>query len=462
MAREWSAHNRVAVGPDTGKIILKLAPEAIVTGRVTGQDDEPLEGAFVQVLAYTSHSDGPQQLLPVSGTRSDEDGYFRVAGLPSGRYYVTVRSAGISRNVLGTQTAQASQAYPPLSYYPGTEDLAAASMIDLAPGQRFEALFSLALRPAYKVSGTVVTAGEWKQVHPPTIVDGTGQSLVPVDMFDAKTGAFEYRAVPAGTYSVRLGGTDPQDRHRSSDHKITISKTVSGLRLLLKPGIDIPVVIRTEFTKPKPVMHATCSQALPSGGFQQSDCSDYPAARIELIAADATGLRFSTDYGPVKGSEGIVVHGVAPGRYLVRANATFMPGGYVQSLRSGSQDLLLEPLKVEEGGSVMPIEVVVRDDSATLKVTLHAEKPGQSATVLLYAEGALLLSPNLRGSTNSTEMYFAQLAPGSYKVFAFDSIDGVDYARPEGLAMYAPQAARVTVSANGTSSVMVDVIRTGD
>src|SRR6516225_7705831 len=32
------------IGPDTGKIVLKLTPEAIITGRVTGRDEEPVEG----------------------------------------------------------------------------------------------------------------------------------------------------------------------------------------------------------------------------------------------------------------------------------------------------------------------------------------------------------------------------------------------------------------------------------
>jgi hypothetical protein len=460
-ARGWTSGSTVTVGPDTEKVVLKLAPEAIITGRVTGQDDEPLEGAAIQVLAYISQGDGAQQLMAVSTSRSDEDGNFRIAGLTAGRYYVTVLAAGINRNGLGAQTAQINLAYPPLVYYPGNEGLAAAAMVDLAPGQRMEAPFSLALRPAYTVSGNVVTTGEWKQVHPPMIVDSTGQSLIPVDTFDGKTGAFEFRSVPAGNYSVRLSGIDPQDRSRSSDHKIAISKPISGLRLLLKPGIDIPVVIRTEFTKPIQQMHASCPSTPPGGGFQQSDCPDYPKARVELIAADATGLRFNTDYGPLKDSQVFGIHGVAPGGYLVRVQATF--GGYVQSVRSGGVDLLQESLRVAEDGTVMPIEVVLRDDSATLKVAVRTEKPGGSGTIVLYAEGAPLLSPT-RGSTISagTYSYVGPLAPGSYKVFAFDSLDGIDFARPDSLAKYASQAARITLSPNRESSVIVDVIRTGD
>lgn len=449
----------IDVGPDTGKVVVKMSPEVVITGRVTGQDDEALERASVEVLAYMSINDGPQQLRPArSAVLSDEDGNFRVAGLPAGHYYVSVRAGNLTRSVLGVQTPQVSKTYPPLVYYPGTEDLSAAGMIDLAPGQLVEAPFSLALRPAYKVSGTVVTTGEWKQVNSPAIVDGAGQLLFAADMFDAKTGAFEFRAVPAGTYTVRLGGTDAKDHSSFSHHKITISKTVADLKLSLRPGLDLPVVVRAEYTKPQAAT-GMCAHTPRSGPIQQSDCSDYPAARVELIAADATGLQFGTEYGPLKDPSAFGVHGVAPGKYFVRAQAMF--GGYVQSVSYGGLDLLREPLTVSEGGAVMPIEVVVRDDSATLKVTVRADQPSRFATVLLYPEGALLLSPTHR-TTTAKEAYFGPLAPGNYKVFAFDSTSGADYARPDVLAKYASQAANVTATANHESDVIVDVIHTED
>ncbi|HSM84806.1 MAG TPA: hypothetical protein VLT16_01585, partial [Candidatus Limnocylindrales bacterium] len=61
-----------------------------------------------------------------------------------------------------------------------------------------------------------------------------------------------------------------------------------------------------------------------------------------------------------------------------------------------------------------------------------------------------------------TELLSAPLAPGEYKVFAFDSIDGLDYTNPEAIAPYASSAAHVTVSANGNTSVTVDLVHTGD
>jgi Carboxypeptidase regulatory-like domain len=452
-----TSNNEYDVGPDTGKILLKLAPEAVISGRVTGQDDEPLEGAGIQVLTFR-WIEGRQLLVAARGdVRTDEDGNFRIANLPSGRYHLAVKAGSVTRRVLGAQTPKARETYPAVIYYPGTPDLAAAATMDLAPGQNMEAHFSLALVPAYKLAGKVAATGDWKQMTGPVIVDSLDQALFTADLFDPASGAFEFRAVPAGTYIVRVGGTDQQSRYRFSTHKITVSNVSTNLSLSLQPGINIPVVARTEFNKP--AARGSCSRTQPGGQVEQSDCSDYPAARVDLIAVDSVRLRFSTEYGPLKDPSASAIRGVVPGKYMVRAQPSF--GGYVQSVRSGSLDLLHEVLTVPEDGTVAPIEVVLRDDPGSLKVIVHAEKPGQPATILVIPDGALFPSTNLMGNTN-TEVYSPPLAPGNYKIFAFDSLDGLDYGNPEVLSKYSSKAASVTVTANGNSSVIVDVIHNGE
>lgn len=132
--RGGSIGNNIDVGPDTGKVALKLAPEAIISGRVTGQDEEPLEAASIQALTFAL-MDGRQILAPARGeVRTDEDGNFRIADLPSGRYYVAVKAGNVTRRVLGAQTPKAPEAYPAVVYYPGTADLAAATRLILLRG----------------------------------------------------------------------------------------------------------------------------------------------------------------------------------------------------------------------------------------------------------------------------------------------------------------------------------------
>lgn len=443
------------VGPDTGKLVLKLIPEAVIFGRVTGQDEEPLESAGVQVLALTA-SEGRQQLSPVTEVRTDEDGNFRVAGLHPGRYYLAVKAGAVTRRVLGLQTTNSAEAYPAMVYYPGATDQSAMTALDLAAGQKLEAAFSLALTPAYRISGRVVAQGDWGRINPPMILGALDQVLFRADEFDSKSGKFVFRGVPAGAYTVRVSGDSGENRYSSANHKIVVAKNAVDVVFTLPPPINIPVSVRADFSKP--MQPGTCPMSSPTG-VQQVDCSEFPAATVELISVDSVNLRFSTQYRPIKEPADTWLRGVQPGKYMVRARPTF--GGYVQSARSGNVDLLREELIVPEDGTVAPIEVVVRDDPGMLDVALQALAPGHNATVFAFMGGAPASNPSIVGS-NTTHASFSGLAPGTYSVLAFDSFDPVNWANPEFLGKYGSKAATVTVPSNGNVSVAVEVIHVTD
>ena len=62
----------------------------------------------------------------------------------------------------------------------------------------------------------------------------------------------------------------------------------------------------------------------------------------------------------------------------------------------------------------------------------------------------------------NVERQYVNLAPGDYKVLAFDSLDGVEYSSPEFLGKYTSKAARVTLSAHATAAITVELIHTGE
>jgi hypothetical protein len=57
------------------------------------------------------------------------------------------------------------------------------------------------------------------------------------------------------------------------------------------------------------------------------------------------------------------------------------------------------------------------------------------------------------------EIGLGTFAPGEYQVFAFDSVDSLEYTNPEVLREYSAKAVHVTLRANQKSSVTVDLIR---
>jgi hypothetical protein len=448
-----SASRALEIGPDTGRIILKLMPEAVIFGHVAGNDEEPLEGASIEVLTSVSVN-GQTQLQPANrNVRTDEDGNYRVAGLLPGRYAVAVKAQNLARRILGVQMTKTSEAYPLLTYHPQAGDVDSATMIDLSPGQHAEASFSLSLRPAFKLAGSIATSGEWTQLNPPVLVDDMDRPLLTAEQFDAQSGSFEFPAVPAGTYWLRYSGLDTERHYEYSERSLTVSQPLTNLKLVLKHWPRIPVEFHTELTQPR--SSGPCAYNV-GGENHQADCSDMPAAFVELIPAGRSQNRFSLEWRPAKDSSGFGISGVPPGKYVVHSWPSGV--GYVQSVRSGQFDLLTEELVVPEEGSVSPIQVVVRDDPATLEVLVHGAATGQQAFVVVIAD-ARFSRPQVM-ITDRAKTDLGALTPGDYKVLAFAS--AMDYADPEVLAPYLNKAASVRVSANQTASVAVDLIRTGE
>ena len=171
--------------------------------------------------------------------------------------------------------------------------------------------------------------------------------------------------------------------------------------------------------------------------------------------------RYQVGAQPIsKDDPSLVLTGVIPGKYIVRV----MPlvAGHVHSLRCGSVDLLLvKHLTVTAGGESTPIEVVLRDDGGSVKIQVHASKqPGEA--YCCCRDFAPNLPPVILDVDATGNREYGGLAPGNYKVFAFDSIEGIEYRNPDVMEKYVSKSATVTVTPKGSAAVSVDLIYSGD
>jgi hypothetical protein len=441
----------VEIGPQTGKIVLKLTPECMISGTVLDSNGEPIEGATIDVVT-SSIVEGRRELVPVhAGIRTDEDGSFRMSGLSSGKYFINVE-AGANRLI--AQSKNEVRSYPAKIYYPFANDISSATPLNLAPGEHAQVQFSLPLVAAFKLSGTVFGISGYKEVAPPILVDGMDQFLFSARRWDRETGAFEFPAVPAGTYILRVYAQS-EDKHPAwLRQSVIVNRDISGLNVGLQSGSTIPVSVRAELSP----------QSLPSncaGGFMgqngKTDCKIF-LAMVMLMPLDSTRTQFRAEPESEDPST-LAIRGVTPGKY--RVDVMPMVSSYVRSVRCGGVDLLREELTVPAGGSMQPIEVVLRDDGAIVKVHVQGE-PVEHVKVLFLPEFAPYLRPRVIDVNTKEDGMDGGLAPGEYKVLAFDSMDGIEYANPEFLGKYSSQTVHVTLSANSTTTLNVDVIHTGE
>ena len=126
----------VAFGQEVDGIIIKLAPQAVVTGKIIDEDGEPVFGAGVSVLEER-YFRGRQALESRATCLTNDLGEYRIPSLPPGHYRVAVRPREepypppLRPRASGQET---DQSYVPV-YYPGVFQQTEATALDLKLGE---------------------------------------------------------------------------------------------------------------------------------------------------------------------------------------------------------------------------------------------------------------------------------------------------------------------------------------
>jgi len=66
---------------------LRLAPQAVITGRIVDDKNEPVASASVRTMRY-SYQMGKRQLLPTGNAVTNDLGGYRIHSLAPGGYYL--------------------------------------------------------------------------------------------------------------------------------------------------------------------------------------------------------------------------------------------------------------------------------------------------------------------------------------------------------------------------------------
>jgi hypothetical protein len=463
-SRGQPSNHAVHIGPNLPPLTFNLTPEALITGQVTLSTSDPADG--IRVMAYRRRIvNGREQWMMENTARTSSDGVFRIAGLQPGDYLVYTMPA---RDTDGPPPRGGPVYGYPAAYYPGVSDIASAGMLTLAAGQHAQADFILSRQEFFQVIFTVtnreIGAGINLQVH-----DGSGRPVGAPVRFNAQQGTAETN-LPNGTYFLEARYRGESQLYGRVDFTVT-GRPVSGVHLTLAPLHPIPVTIRRVFTN---------SSTGGGGGVVLADGSpaNNPSSaglNISLISADeffggtrgVGGLRPSE--GATDGSS-FEIENVTPGRYWVDASAF---EGYISSISCGGVDLARDPLVVSSGGSTAPIEVTLRDDIATITAQINGGVPGSQSSssavgeqheVYVYAIPLFPFAGTIRmsGTQGSGEVVLPGLAPGSYRIVAFDAPQDIDFHTTEGLAKYATMGETTTVDAGGSAHVQLDIIHTAN
>ena len=441
-----SANKLVNVGPTTDSVAVKLTPQSVISGRVTDTTGQPIEHVPVHLTAKAVR-DGRKHWEARGQQQTDDDGRYRFANLMPGTYYMAAGPGRDETRILAG-AEKPKTGYPSI-FYPGVPDLASASPLQLAAGQHTEADFSMAAGPVYHVSGSVAGYAPQQGVGFQFLSQSGDDLSLPI-RFNMESGRFDVDSVPSGSYVVKaFSQAGPDQPVRGEAHLSVAAANVENLHLILGPAMSIPVVVRME-------SRASSNQGPGTEGIQGA-----PIA-VRLISRDpTTSESYSTAVRGSGGANSVVLQNVEPGRYSV----DLIPRGswYVQSAQYGQTNLLNDDLVVASAGQSYPMEIVLRDDGASLTGTVKSpDGTAAQATVVAVPEPASKVAAKVAYAFARNGFTVNGLAPGEYLIYAFDYAEGIEYSNPDVLQTYASQAAHVTLSASQKTQVALDLIRTGD
>jgi hypothetical protein len=428
------------------EIVVKLIPEAVISGAVTGQDGNPLEGLPVQLKMLLTQ-DGFARWRPRMQTRTNAEGRYRFAELEAGKYIV---STGFHAE--GASDTQAGFGYIPARYPPAGGDSSSANVLMLKPGDHAVADLAPEMEKLFPVTGLITGYGESRGV---TFRAETpsGEEFSPTARFRAQTGEFRIM-LPGGTYQV-LATAYTRPAPLEARREITVSQgALSGVSFNMEPFASIPVDVEIDAVNPPSDGTASVGQSSPVENF---------AGNIGLTNARDGAFGGQMTAGMRRGGNGdpsgtVEIGGISPGRYILHAEPP--SPWYVASASCGAVDLTHEELAVGGSSVGCAIHVVLRNDSGSAHVTIR--DAGQNATaapqraLYVYVVPLSNLAQSVVAHTQQNGDYSADgLAPGRYLILALDHRVELPYRDPDAMRAYSQLGQEISVTANGKADVEV-------
>lgn len=430
------------------KLIVPMTLAGAISGRIYDQTEHPLANADVQAMK-ASYEEGRRVLRFVRSITTNDLGEYRLFGLAPGRYYISAlhpdggrpripgepqgRSGGFvawGRRVTTRPLATGPAGpYVPV-FFPNTPDEQNAEPVDLAAGADFGGV-DITVFPVQKrvVRGIVIDDITGLPARNARLVVSRYPARIndnPYIGVDSTGGSFEVSSLLPGSYVL-----------------VATAGALTG-RVSVEVGDDdvndVTIAVRTGFNIPGRIVVDRGDP--PPAGFKVDLQPDPDIRNLKLPGPPENGLA---------GSDGsFSLLAVPLGDY--RVSVTFPPNlrnAYVKSVRLGAADILTDGLRIT-GEPAEPLQVVIGTNPGTLEGrVLNAQRePTPGVTVALIPGGNQKLRLDLYKSTSadaSGRFRFDRLAPGGYKLFAWEEVESGAWTDPEFLRAFEDRGTPVRI-----------------
>ena len=469
------AHN-ILVAAEIPDLVFTLAPACAIHGRVELSTGDPAQGIEINLLRRAA--DSGRAIWQQAGTvKTNSEGTYRFAGLADGEYALYTEPAMDSEPAINsTETVGgiARQGYASV-FYPDARDLAGAAKIRLSGGEQAQANLTLTLEPFQPVTVTVTlpqvqssATNQSGTASSAMIMDSAGHQLPYRAGYDQVTHTL-MALVPDGSYSLHFSLSPPgmkiaqafaEGRNPAQvlDTLVgTVDFSVAGhalpnLRLPLSPSHQHPVELSITRDASSPAQPGTTQSSAGQITVMLSRTGEWIMDGV--MSAYANG----SSPGPME-----PVY-TMPGSYWVHTSIG-LKGLCESSFTAGGANLAREPVTLGLSGSAAPMELTLRDDCASLSLSLpqslaaqaSGEEPFYTVYVVPDFDSTGDVQPSTLRTSTGGSITLENLTPGSYRVYTFTGPARLEYRNPAALAALPNPGQEVTLSPGSTSNLVLEV-----
>lgn len=361
-------------GQTAEKLGFVLSRGGVIAGRIIDDNGEPVAATMVSAMRFQFMA-GSRRLVPGGGEgstdRTDDQGGFRLYGLPPGEYYVSANNRNGMAMQAEVNNTEADGFAP--TYYPGTANMAEATRVTLKAGQEMSgANFALIVARMARVRGRALNSrGEpvARAMLMLTPADPAGAMMFSTNgnAMVGPDGSFQFTNVSPGRYNINVR---PMGNAGGNEEFALLPITVGNE--------DIENVM------------VTTGLGATARGVIVTDDGTVPSFRpdqVQIFASPAEMTMNMIGGGPTKVNDDFSFEiNTLFDRRLIRANVGPASGWFLKAVMFDGDDVTDRGVEFAPGRAYEGLQIVMSRKTTDLSglVTDDRNRPVLDATVVIF------------------------------------------------------------------------------
>lgn len=453
----------VAAGQHVNSINMALTRAVTISGKVVDEDGDPVANVGLRLLHRTYDS----RLTPVGGpaVSTDDSGNYRIPGLSPGSYYLSAgENPGFVFSILGGRVVNgpltsmpaaapgAPASWYATTFYPGVTDQSLATPIQIPAGQNDLQGVDIRLRkmPAFRITGKIVGTAA---CHP---IEQCQVLLAPADApLDMRLGVRGAVAHVAKDGSIDFG----DNRFQPGEYFIKVTSGVPGRQLVLASqrlaivDRDIDVVLNLQSLVE--LRGKVLIEGAPQTDFSKLPGTPPPSVTMQIFLYPSGSPRQSDLRSKITNDGSFTISDIAPGTYEVRV-CCIAGDAWVKSIQLGSEVARDNTIEIPAGANPGQLQITLSRSAARIAGIVETDQGGPAGggvvTLFGYPPGPGK-STITTGIDSNGRFNLARLAPGTYRLYAWDDIETAQQYDPGILKAWERYSVLITVRENASEEV---------